>query len=391
MMKIPFSYIVRNFTARKLTAFITVGGIALVVFVFAAVLMMAYGIEKTLVATGSDSNVLVTRKSANGEISSIIDRQTANVMLTLPDIARDVAGKPLVTTDAVAIINLNKKGGDGGMSNVAVRGIAATALDIRTNVKLKEGRMFNWGARELVVGTAVTKRFDGASIGSTIKFAGDQWRIVGVMDGQGSGFDSEIWCDVTQVQQALNRTAFTTLTFKASNPDAIEQLKMRFDSDPRLNQFEPEIERRYFEKQSEAMSSFIRVLGIFITVIFSIGAVIGAMITMYAAVANRTTEIGTLRALGFRRRNILLAFLLESLLIAGTGGIVGVVLASTLQFFSISTLNFGSFSELEFSFALAPDIVISSLAFALVMGVVGGFLPALRAARLNIVVALKAG
>jgi ABC-type antimicrobial peptide transport system permease subunit len=389
-MKIPFSYILRNFTARKLTAFITVGGIALVVFVFAAVLMMAYGIQKTLVATGSESNVLVTRKSANGEISSIIDRQTANVMLTLPDIARDAAGKPLVTTDAVAIINLNKKGGDGGMSNVAVRGIAAPAFDIRTNVKLKEGRMFNWGARELVVGTAVVKRFEGAAIGSTMKFAGDKWTIVGIMEGQGSGFDSEIWCDVNQVQQALNRTAFTTMTFKTSNPSEIEKLKMKFDGDPRLNQFEPEIERRYFEKQSEAMSSFIRALGIFITIIFSIGAVIGAMITMYAAVANRTTEIGTLRALGFRRRNILLAFLLESLLIAVSGGVVGIVLASTLQFFSISTLNFGSFSELEFSFALSPSIVISSMIFALVMGVAGGFLPALRAARLDIITALKA-
>jgi ABC-type lipoprotein release transport system permease subunit len=389
-MNIPFSYILRNFTARKLTAFITVGGIALVVFVFAAVLMMAFGIQKTLVATGSETNVLVTRKSSNGEISSIIDRQTANVMLTLPDIARDAGGKPLVTTDAVVIVNLNKKGENGRLSNIAVRGIAQNAFAIRPNVKLKEGRMFAWGARELVVGTAVVKRFEGASIGNTMRFAGDDWKIVGIIEGQGSGFDSEMWCDVTQVQQAFNRTAFSTITFKSANTGGIEQLKMKFEGDPRLNQFEPEVERRYFEKQSEAMSSFIRVLGIFITVIFSIGAVIGAMITMYAAVANRTREIGTLRALGFRRRSILFAFLMESLLIAFCGGLVGILLASMLQFFSISTLNFGSFSELEFSFALAPDIVGSSLFFALTMGVIGGFLPALRAATLDIVTALKA-
>lgn len=389
-MKIPFSYILRNFTARKLTAFITVGGIALVVFVFAAVLMMAYGIQKTLVATGSETNVLVTRKSANGEISSIIDRQTANVMLTLPEIAHDAAGKPLVTTDAVAIINLNKKGENGGMSNIAVRGISASAFAIRPNVKLKEGRMFAWGTRELIVGVAVSKRFVGASIGDKIRVSGDEWTIVGMMEGQGSGFDSEIWCDVGQVQQAFNRTAFSTITFKSDNPENIQQMKMKFEGDPRLNQFEPEIERRYFEKQSEAMATFIRLLGIFITIIFSIGAVIGAMITMYAAVANRTTEIGTLRALGFRRGNILIAFLIESLLIAVCGGTAGILLASTLQFFSISTLNFGSFSELEFSFALAPDIIISSMLFALAMGVLGGFLPAMRAARLDIITALRA-
>ncbi len=387
-MKIPFSYILKNFTARKLTALITVGGIALVVFVFAAVLMMAYGIQKTLVATGSETNVIVTRKSSSGEITSIIDRETANIILTLPELDRDAAGKLLVTTDGVAIINLYKK--DGGMSNVAVRGVSPAVFELRTNVKLKEGRMFNWGSREIVVGSAITKRFEGAAIGSKLRFAGDEWVIVGMIESGGSGFDSELWCDIVQVQQAFNRTAFSTITFKIASPDAIESLKLKFEGDPRLNQFEPEIERRYFEKQSELMATFIRVLGIFITVIFSVGAIIGAMITMYAAVANRTTEIGTLRALGFQRGSILVAFLVEALLIAVCGGFVGIVFASVLQFFSLSTLNFTSFSELEFSFALSPTIIFSSLTFAVAMGFVGGFLPSWRASRLSIIGALRA-
>lgn len=394
MMKIPLFYVFKNFIARKLTATITVSGIALVVFVFAAVLMMAYGIKKTLVSTGAENNIIVTRKASTGEITSIIDRETANIMLTLPEIARDGAGKPLVTTDGVAIINLTKKG--GGMSNVAVRGVSPAVFELRNKVKIKEGRMFQWGARELVVGSAVINRFEGANIGDKIKIAGDEWVIVGTMQSDGGGFESEVWCDILQVLQAFNRTAFSTMTFRYNLPEQVkpaefvQQLKLRFEGDPRLNQFEPEIERTYYEKQSELMAMFISVLGIFVTIIFSVGAVIGAMITMYAAVANRTTEIGTLRALGFRRGSILMAFLLETLLIGISGGTIGIVMASLLQFVKISTLNFTSFSELEFAFALSPDIILYSFSFALVMGVLGGFLPSWRASRLSIINALRA-
>lgn len=387
-MKIPFSYIMKNFVARRQTALITLLGIALVVFVFAAVLMMAYGVQKTLVATGSENNVIVTRKSSSGEISSIIDRETANTVLTLPGITRGSDGKPLVTTDAAVVINMVKK--SGGLSNITVRGVSPAAFALREQVTLKEGRMFNWGARELVVGQAVVKNYEGAGIGGKVKFAGDEWTIVGVTDGNSSGFDSEIWGDVTQLQQAFNRSQFSTLTFRIDDPGMIGQLKAQFASDPRLNQFEPEIESVYYQKQSEALAMFIQILGIFITVIFSVGAMIGAMITMYAAVANRTVEIGTLRALGFRRSNIMFAFLIESLMIATIGGVLGLGLASFLQFFSISTMNFSSFSDLAFSFALSPSIVIWTMFFALLMGFAGGFLPAFRASRLKIVNALRA-
>ena len=386
-MKIPLKYTLRNMGTRRLTTGITVLGVALVVFVFAAVLMMAYGVQKTLVATGSDQNVLVARKAANGEISSIIDRETANIILTLPHIAKSSDGKPIASGEPVVIINLDKVG--GGLSNVTVRGVSLQVFTLRPQVRLKEGRMFTWGARELVTGVSIAKNFAGSQIGNVVRFAGDNWTVVGILDSDGSGFDSEMWGDVEQLLDAFNRNAYSTLTFRLDQPDVFTEFASAFNKEPRLQQFEPKIERRFFEEQSELMAGFIRILGIFITVIFSAGATIGAMITMYAAVANRTVEVGTLRALGFRRRSVLAAFLAESILLSLIGGLVGLFFASFLQLFSISTLNFGSFSELAFSFALSPSIVISSLLFAVAMGLVGGFLPSVRAARLNIVSALR--
>ena len=388
-MKIPFKYIIRNVRTRRLTTGITILGVALVVFVFAAVLMMAYGVQKTLVATGSDENVIVARKAANGEISSIIDRESASVILTLPHVAKAAGGKPIASGEPVVVINLNKLEG-GGLSNVTVRGVSPEAFLLRPLVRLKEGRMFASGARELIVGVSIEKRFAGAKLGDIVRFAGDAWTIVGVFDTDGSGFDSEMWGDANQLLDAFNRNAFSTLTFKLDQPESFGDFVAAFDKDPRLQQFEAKIEKRFFEEQSELMATFIRILGIFITIIFSAGATIGAMITMYAAVAHRTVEIGTLRALGFRRRSILAAFLTESLFLSFVGGLTGLFFAAFLQFFTISTLNFGSFSELAFSFALSPTIVVSSLVFALVMGLLGGFLPSVRAARLGIVNALRA-
>jgi putative ABC transport system permease protein len=387
-MKIPLKYTLRNFRSRRLTTAITVAGIALVVFVFAAVLMMAYGVQKTLVATGSPDNVIIARKSANGEISSIIVRDDYNTVLTLPHIAKASDGKPLVSGETVVIINLNKR--TGGLSNISVRGVAQEAFTLRPQVKIVEGRSFRSGAREIIVGSSIKKNFLGADVGSTVTFGGDTWTVVGRFEAGGSGFDSEMWGDGNQLQDAFNRQGgYSTMTFKLDQPDAFSAFKAAFDNEPRLQQFEPKPEQKFFAEQSENMTLFIKILGIFITVVFSFGATIGAMITMYAAVANRTIEVGTLRALGFRRRSVLTAFLLESLVISCLGGVIGLFFASFLQFFSLSTLNFQSFSELEFSFALSPSIVLSSLIFSIVMGFVGGFLPAARAARLKIVDALR--
>jgi len=388
-MAVPFKYSLKNFKARKLTTFITIAGIALVVFVFAAVLMMAYGVEKTLVATGLPDNVLVARKAANGEISSIIQGEIQDVIRTLPHIAKSSDGQQIISNEPVVVINLEKT--DGGMSNITVRGVSKPIKELRPQVKLLEGRWFSWGTRELIVGTSINNRFAGAKIGDKVKFAGDNWTIVGTFEADDSGFESEFWGDALQLLDAFNRgNSVSTLTLKLDSKENFDSFLRAFTAERRLQQFEAKIEQKFFEEQSEFLAVFIRILGIFITVIFSLGATIGAMITMYAAVANRTVEIGTLRALGFKRRSIMVAFLFESLLVSILGGIIGLALASFLQFFSISTLNFASFAELQFSFAITPSIIFSSLIFAAAMGILGGFLPSFRAARLKIIDSLRA-
>lgn len=351
--------------------------------------MMANGVRQTLKSTGSDDNVTVVRKAAASEIMSIIDREAAAIFTGMPQIARSVDGRPMSSKEVVVIINLSKIGSDG-ISNVTVRGVEEAAFQLRPQVRLVEGRMFKWGAREIIVGSGITQRFVGAQIGEQIKFGGDLWTVVGIFDADGSGFDSEIWGDIHQIADAFKRSSFSTVTFRVKNPDDLSDLTAAFDADNRLQHFVPKREKQFFEEQSEMMAMFIRILGLFITIIFSTAATIGAMITMYGAVANRTVEIGTLRALGFYRRSILMAFLGESIVLSLSGGLLGLALASLLQFFTISTLNFGSFAELAFSFALSPSIIASSLGFSLLMGVIGGFLPAVRAARLDIIQALRA-
>jgi len=389
MMQIPLKYILRSSVSRRLTTVITILGVALVVFVFSAVLMMANGVQKTLRSTGSDDNLIVVRKAALSEIMSIIDREAAGIMVNLPQVMRFPHGTPMSSKEVVVIINLNKLG-SAGISNVTVRGVEEAAFQLRPQVRIVEGRTFRWGSREVIAGAGITHRFAGAQIGEKVKFGGDFWTVVGIFDSEGSGFDSELWGDLDQIADAFKRSSLSTVTLRLKNPDDFSEVASAFESDNRLQYFVPKREKRFFEEQSEMMAKFIRILGIFITVIFSTGATIGAMITMYGAVANRTVEIGTLRALGFFRRSILMAFLIESLVLSLGGGLLGLGIASLLQFFTISTLNFGSFSELAFSFAISPGIVAISLGFSLLMGLIGGFLPAIGAARLNIVQALRA-
>jgi ABC-type lipoprotein release transport system permease subunit len=387
-MTVPFRYIIRSFGARRLTTTMTALGVALVVFVFAAVLMMANGIRQTLRATGSEENVMILRKAANSETLSVLDREVAALVAGMPQVARSTTGAPLASREVVVIINMEKLG--GGMSNVTVRGVEPPAFELRPQLRLVEGRQFRWGAREIVVGAAIARRFSAAAVGSRITFAGDAWTVVGIFDAGGSGFDSEIWGDSRQIMDAFKRSSYSTLTLRLRDPEAFERFVAAWEADNRLLHYDAKIEEKFYEEQSEMLATFIRILGLFITVIFSTGATIGAMITMYGAVAGRTIEIGTLRALGFKRRAILAAFLGEALLLAVVGGVSGLALASLLQLVTISTLNFASFSELAFSFSLSLPIAASSFAFALAMGLVGGFLPAFRASRLDIVGALRA-
>jgi ABC-type lipoprotein release transport system permease subunit len=387
-MAIPVSYVVRNLATRKMTTVLTAGGLALVVYVFATVLMLDEGLRKTLVDTGSFDNVLVVRRAAETEVQSGVEREQAAVAESQPELAVGAGGARMVSKETVVLISLIKRA-TGKPSNVVIRGVGPQAFALRPQVKIVRGRTFRPGSAEIIAARSIAERFEAAGIGERLRFGGREWTVVGLFDGGGSGFDSEIWGDGEQLMQAFRRNVYSSVIARLADPDSFDTLKTRLESDPRLT-LEAKRETVYYAEQSEQLSSFIRYLGITLSVIFSSGAIIGAMITMYASVASRTPEIGTLRALGFRRRAILWAFLLESLLMGAIGGAVGVALASLMQWVSFSTTNFQTFSELAFSFTLTGRIVASSMAFALLMGLLGGFLPATRAARLNIVDALRA-
>lgn len=392
MKNIPFTYSIRNLFARRITFVLTLSGIALVVFVFCAVLMLAYGLQKTMVDTGSRNNVLLYRKGSDSELASGVNRELVNIITTLPQIDKNEAGRPMVSPEVVVIINLNRKG-IGDMGNVSARGVTPkTAFGLRKDVKIVDGRTFNPGSREIIIGKSIHQRFQNTDIGQTIKFGGDAWTIVGIHEAGGTAFESEIWGDVDQMMQVFNRQgAYSSVTVRLNNPADTTSLNQNLESDNRLLTIKAESEPDYYRRQSRFLAVFIRILGLSITFIFSIGAVIGAMITMYAAVANRTREIGILRALGFRRRSVLVAFLVESIILSLIGGGLGILMSSFLQFLSFSTINFGTFSDLTFSYILSPEIVMAALIFAVFMGIVGGFLPAVRASRQNILGALRAG
>jgi putative ABC transport system permease protein len=387
-MGIPYSYSFRNLWTRRLTTLLTASGMGLVVFVFAATLMLAEGLQQTLVATGSPDNVMVLRKSANSEVQSGVERGQAALIESQPEVAIGPDGNPLLAKELVVLINLKKRGSDKP-ANVVIRGVSAASLLLRPAVRLKEGRMPRPGSAEIIAGGSIARRFQGCGMGETLRFGMRDWRVVGIFDAGSTGFSSEIWGDSDQMMQAFRRQVYSSVIFRMRNPARFDAFKARVEGDPRLT-VEAKRETRYYLDQSESMSRFLRILGMVLTVVFSIGAVIGATITMYAAVANRVGEIGTLRALGFQRSSILSAFIMEALLLGLCGGILGVVGASFMQLITISTMNWASFSELAFSFTLTFGILWKSLLFSVVMGFIGGMLPAVRAARMNIVTALRA-
>jgi len=387
-MVIPIHYIARNVWARRLTTSLTAGGLALVVFVFAAMLMLDAGLKKTLVTTGERDNVVLIRKGAETEIQSAISRDQAAAMEMHPAVALTPEGRPMSSREAVVLISLTKTGYTTP-SNVVIRGISPLGAEMRPQVRLTEGRMFKPGSAEIIVGSSIAKGYGNVRIGDHLRFAQRDWTVVGHFDAGGSGFDSEIWGDVDQLMQSFRRTSYSSMVVRLGQSDAFDRFRADIDVDPRLAN-EAKREQQFYSDQSKALSTFINILGLTLTTIFSIAAMIGAMITMYASVANRVGEIGTLRALGFRRINVLAAFLIEAVLLGLIGGLAGLLCASLMQFASFSTTNFQTFADLSFRFVLTPPIVIKTLLFAMAMGLIGGFLPALRASRLNIVDALRA-
>lgn len=386
-LQIPLSYSARNLWVRRVTTLLTALGMALVVFVFATALMLDAGLRKTLVSTGEPDNVVLTRKGSTTEVQSAIDRSQAAIATTLPEVA--VIGEPLASREVVMLISLPKKGSNK-VSNAMIRGMDPVGFTLRRKVSLTQGRMFRTGSNEIIVGRSVRAQFAGVELGEQLEFGGRQWTVVGTFDASKSGFDSEIWGDVNSLMQAFRRQAYSSVVVRLTDPMAFESLSNRFADDPRIS-LAVKREAEYYADQSAGLSRFIQILGLTLAGIFSVGAIIGATITMQSSVATRTAEIGTLRAIGFQRRSILVAFLAEAILLSLVGGVAGLLLASLMQFVEFSTTNFQSFSELAFGFELSPAIVLASMIFSIAMGIAGGLVPAARAARIQIVEALRCG
>jgi putative ABC transport system permease protein len=385
---IPPNYALRNISKHKVTSLMTVAGVSLVVFVFAGSMMLSNGLRETLVDTGSADNVNIIRKSSQTEVMSIISYDQAQIIKADQAVARDSNGNPLVANEVFVLIGLPKRG-DTTDANIVVRGINDMSFKLRPAVKIIQGRMWQDAGSEIIVGKSAAERYTGCAVGEKLRFGMREWTVVGTFEASGTGYESEIWCDILQASDAFRRPVYSSLTVRLSDTTQFEAFKARIEGDPRLP-VDVKREKDYYEAQSRTIRTFINIAGTTISVIFSLGAIIGAMITMYAAVANRTREIGTLRALGFGRASILTVFLFESLLISLAGGLVGVGAAYFLNFLQISTTNWDTFSEIAFNFRLSLGIAFNALLFSLVMGLVGGFLPSVRASRLRIVDSLRA-
>jgi putative ABC transport system permease protein len=384
---LSLSYVARNLVARKLTTILTVAGMALVVFVFATVLMMAEGLRQTLGGTGSYNNVVMIRQGSQTEVQSTITREQANMTESLPGVASGSDGRARITREVLVLVNMPRKDGNG-LANIVVRGTTPTGIEMRPQVKIASGTLFRPGSSEVVVGSAMARGKVGLRIGDRLNFGLREWTVVGIFDAGGSGFDSEIWGDSEQMMQAFRRQAYSSLVVGLRDAGSFEAFAAAQARQPQLK-VDLKRELQFYADQSENLANFISVLGQTISIVFSLGAIIGAMITMYASVANRTREIGTLRALGFRRGNIVMAFLQEAMLLGLAAGVLGLVGAAFMQAVEISTTNVQTFSEVVFRLILTPGIALEVLLFSVLMGVLGGVLPAIRASRLEIVDALR--
>src|SRR5262245_6631184 len=381
------SYNLRSMVVRKGTAAMTAMGIAMVVAVFVMTLSIAQGFSSTLVASGSPQNAMVMRKAATSENVSAVLKQDIPLLEAMPQVARRADGQALLSPELVVIISLPRKT-DNNPANVPLRGVGPKAFEVRDNITFVEGRRFQPGMAEINVGQQAVNRFAGLALGSDVKFGNQVWKVVGVFTADDSSFESEVWGDVDLMIPAFQRREYTSAIAKLTDASAFEGFESAVASDPRL-ELRPQRERQYYEDQSATTSTLIRVFATFVTAILSIGAVFGAMNTMYAAVAYRTREIGTLRALGFSRLRIIAAFLAESVALAIVGGVIGCILALPVNGLSTGAMNMTSFSELAFKFRVTPGLLVRGLIFSAVMGALGGLLPAIRAARLPVARALR--
>jgi putative ABC transport system permease protein len=387
-MPIPIIYNVRSVRQRWTSGIVAVLGIAGAVGVFVAMLSMARGFRATLVASGSPGNAIVLRAGASSEMVSIITVNDVQAIENAPGIERGEGG-PRVSPEVVVIaaFPLKKTGTD---ANVQVRGVSPRVLEIRDKVMIVQGRMFRAGLNELVAGRNVAGTYAGLDFGSTVKFGGGTWTVVGIFDAGGSAFDSELWCDALVLNQVYKRpqNIYQSVTVHLTSPDAFEVFKDALTSDPRLS-VEAERERAYYEKNSRALTTMIKVLGTLVAFVMGIGAVFGALNTMYSAISERTREIATMRALGFGGGSVVASFVFESLFIAGLGGVIGCAAVLPINGWTTGTINFQTFSHLAFAFKITPDLLAVGVGFALLMGLAGGVPPALRAVRRPVAAALR--
>ena len=389
MLSIPLKYNWRNLFVRKITTGLTVLGIGLVVAVFLCVMALGEGLTRVFTASGSDQNVLVLRQNSQSELQSGIGRDQVPLVETLPGIAKDTDGKPLASPELVVVVNLEKQG--GGSSNVTIRGVGEKAVKLRPTFDLDKGRMFTPGRSEVIVSKSVERRFANCDVGQTIKFGAYRWTVVGLFDAGGTAPDSEIWTDVEGMASDFKRLGYSSVLARTTDRAGRDQFLAGLAGDPRLA-LEGKIERKYYDEQTSTAAP-IKFLGVFVGVVMAIGACFGAMNTMYAAVSARTREIATLRALGFGRVSIMASFVLESIVLALLGGILGCVLGWLAVKLALSgvtgTTNFATFSEVVFAFRLTPGLMATGMVFSLAMGFFGGVFPAGRAAFTKITNALR--
>jgi len=388
-MAIPISYNIRSVGARWANAVVSVLGIAGTVGVFLAMLAMARGFQATLVASGSPDNVIILRAGADSEMTSAINHEQFRIINDAPQISRGTDGAPLVSPEVVVIgaFPLMTTGTD---ANVQIRGVYDRVLEVRSNIEMVEGRFFKPGLTELVVGKYAVTTYRGFSLGDSIEIGGQDWLVVGVFDSDGSAFDSEVWCDANLLNQTFNRPAgiYQSVTARLNSRDEFSALKDTITADPRMT-VDVTGERDYYAKQSQAVSRLIKALGFLVAFVMAIGAVFGALNTMYSAVAARAREIATLRALGFGSFSVVTSFVMESILIAMVGGVLGCLAVIPLNGFTAGTMNWQTFSHLAFAFKVTPSLMLWGLAFAAFMGLIGGLLPAMRAARMPVATALR--
>jgi putative ABC transport system permease protein len=390
-MLIPLSYNLRSLFVRKTTTVATALGIGLVVFVLSSSLMLGQGIRNTLVSNGSDARAIVLRKGSDTELASGIDAANVGLILAAPGVKRDGDAQPLGTPDVVVVASLDKVGNEGYVSNILIRGVLPSVFKVRPEVRVVDGRPAQPGTDEVIVGKGIAGRFAGTALGQSFELKKNRpVKVVGVFEAAKSSFESEVWADIETVRNSFGRgSSSSSVTVQLDSAAAYDGFAAYVANDKQLG-LEPFRETTYYDKQSEGTSLFIIVLGSIIAFFFSVGAMIGAMITMYGTVSQRAKEVGTLRALGFSQGAVLLSFLFESSALALIGGVLGGVASLGMSAVRFSMMNFATWQEISFSFDPSLPVILGSIAAGGVMGILGGLFPAIRAARLSPIEAMRA-